>query len=255
MNRERLTSSVMLIILVVTALSIGWLCCYQTAPNFSNFPSGDERKTVFMSYFAPLIKNSNERILQQRHHVLKSEQAAKNDELGWLQQWRLTIIAKHYGVDDFDIRSDQQWSELLLRVDIIPASMAIAQAAKESAWGTSRFAQAGNNFFGQWCYEEGCGLVPARRESGKAHEVETFASPEDSVREYMHNLNTNRAYRALREIRRHLREAKQPIKGERLVQGLISYSERGEIYVNELSEMIRFNQLEKFDMSELKGTE
>ena len=140
-----------------------------------------------------------------------------------------------------------EWETLLRRVDVVPPSLALAQAANESAWGTSRFARDGNNYFGQWCFEQGCGLVPKRRDEGRAHEVATFSSPVESVERYMANLNTHDAYRPLRERREQLRESEAPITGIQLAAGLEKYSERGEEYIAELRSMIRFNNLGAYD--------
>lgn len=247
--RDRLFSPYTLISLVILLLTTVVMCWHQSPPDFSSFPAGEKRKVAFINYFQPLIVKYNAHILQQRREVLQWQQTVKKSELGEWQKWKLKTLAERYGLADFDTRSTQQWSALLRRVDIIPPSMAIAQAAKESAWGTSRFAEEGNNFFGQWCYEKGCGLVPEKREAGKDHEVEVFDSPKDSVAAYMHNLNTNDPYKDLRGRRSQLRLAKQLLSGLGLIQGLVSYSERGISYVNELGEMIRSNQLQQLDTS------
>mgnify|MGYP002064425563 CR=1 FL=1 len=101
-------------------------------------------------------------------------------------------------------------AELRRRVDTVPIRLALAQAAKESGWGTSRFARKGNNFFGQWCYDEGCGLVPRARGEGRSHEVRAFDSPGDSVASYLRNINTHHGYRELRHARAGLRAAALP---------------------------------------------
>lgn len=115
------------------------------------------------------------------------------------------------------------------------------QAANESAWGQSRFAQQGNNLFGQWCFSEGCGLVPSQRGSDADHEVRTFDSINDSVASYLHNLNTSHAYADLRDIRADLRANNQPFDALMLAEGLSQYSTRGEEYVEEIQMMIRSN--------------
>jgi Bax protein len=124
--------------------------------------------------------------------------------------------------------------------------MALAQAAKESGWGTSRFAANGNNFFGQWCFKQGCGLIPKARKASSSHEVAVFNSAKESVQAYMHNINTHQAYSELRSIRAKLHKTGKPFSGLDLIQGLNAYSERGIIYVKELSSLIKFNQLENF---------
>ena len=124
----------------------------------------------------------------------------------------------------------------------MPEWLALMQAANESAWGTSRFAREGNNFFGQWCFRKGCGIVPSRRAKGATHEVAAFKSPAESVRAYMHNLNTGKAYRYLRKIRTGLRRQGKPLTAEVLAAGLDHYSERGHAYVEDLRRMIRVNR-------------
>ena len=116
------------------------------------------------------------------------------------------------------------------------------QAANESAWGTSRFAQQGYNFFGLWCYKKGCGFVPARRNSGANHEVAKFENLSRATYTYMRNINRHDAYRELRHIRASLRRAQLPVTGLALAEGLMNYSERGAAYVNELQNMIRYNK-------------
>ena len=117
----------------------------------------------------------------------------------------------------------------------------MAQAANESAWGLSRFAQKGNNLFGQWCFKKGCGIVPGQRNAGANHEVRKFASINDSVASYMHNLNTGRAYKDLRKLRATLRSTNAAVDGHTLAKGLIKYSSRGKAYVKEIQSMIKTN--------------
>ena len=138
--------------------------------------------------------------------------------------------------------------QLLLRVDKVPASLALSQAAIESAWGTSRFAVKGNNLFGQWCYKKGCGLVPLRRNAGSNHEVAKFASVANSVNAYMRNINTHRAYADLRANRAQLRQAEQDVTGHLLAENLMFYSELREVYVHEVQAVIRINKLAQYDL-------
>jgi Bax protein len=142
-----------------------------------------------------------------------------------------------------DVVDKAYLQRLLWRVDVIPPSLVLAQAASESAWGTSRFAQDGNNFFGQWCFKRGCGFVPASRRPTANHEVKSFASIEDAVHAYFMNLNTYPSYQYLRVIRQQLRNKEQPIDGISLSEGLGSYSERGDAYIKELRTMIYKNDL------------
>jgi Bax protein len=131
---------------------------------------------------------------------------------------------------------------MIKRVDGIPPALVVVQAANESSWGTSRFAKEGNNFFGQWCYVQGCGIVPNMRSSNAAHEVAKFDNVDDSIRSYINNLNTQVSYAQLRDIRASLRQKGQKITGYELAQGLIKYSTRREAYVAEIQEMILQNK-------------
>ena len=121
----------------------------------------------------------------------------------------------------------------------------MAQGANESAWGTSRFAKAGNNFFGQWCYTKGCGIVPAKRDSGTKHEVRKFGNPQQSVGGYIFNLNTGRVYSLIRKMRAEARAKFTDPSGYELAKGLIKYSQRREAYVKEIRSMISYNKLVK----------
>lgn len=129
-------------------------------------------------------------------------------------------------------------------MDQIPRSLALAQAAKESAWGTSRFAREGNNYFGQRCYSKGCGLVPDARQTNAKFEVRAFPSVQDSVQSYMNNINGHPEYAELRAYRTIQRQAGKPVSGIRAAESISQYSERRGAYVDEIQSLIHFNQLE-----------
>ena len=124
-------------------------------------------------------------------------------------------------------------------------SLVLAQAANESGWGTSRFARQANNYFGMWCYQAGCGLKPRQRDQGQSHEVKHFKHVQDSVISYLHNLNTNRAYQPLRDLRQTTRDLGAPLRGVLLAEGLHAYSSRGEAYIKDIQTMIIANDLEQ----------
>ena len=128
------------------------------------------------------------------------------------------------------------------RVDTIPEQLILVQAANESGWGTSRFAVHGYNFFGLWCFKQGCGFVPRDRNDDAEHEVARFRDLSHSVMTYIRNLNRLYAYQGLRQIRLQLREDKQPVTAKALSEGLMSYSERGQDYIDELQSMLRVNK-------------
>lgn len=213
-------------------------------PDFAAIDDIDIRKQTFFDFLQPFIDNSNRRILRKRERLLalvaKVEQgmAFSQDERSFIRE-----LSNDYDLSGSNLRDLTFLSRLLRRVDIIPPSLALAQAANESAWGTSRFATQGNNFFGQWCYSAGCGLVPRRRTSEASHEVKVFDTVSAAVDAYIMNLNTFPSYLDLRLIRENLRQRSVPVDGISLTRGLGSYSERGEEYIDELQSMIRFNDL------------
>ena len=201
------------------------------------------RKAAFFEFMLPLIEDENRRVLTQR---LKLGWLSEQEEWTEAESEWLKALAKEYRV----VLTQQQhaWiSELQSRVDAVPVSLVLSQAANESAWGSSRFAREGNNLFGQWCFTSGCGLVPLARPEGATYEVATFDSPRQSVAAYVNNLNTNKAYSVFRQLRLKLRQQQQPLSGELLAKGLQTYSSRGEDYVAELQAMIRVNKLSQYD--------
>ena len=152
---------------------------------------------------------------------------------------RLKSLARKYRVEWNESDPQSVIDTLRRRIDLVPVPLVLVQAAKESGWGTSRFAREGNNLFGQWCYTKGCGIVPARRSSGAKHEVQVFDSVEDAINAYLHNINTADAYRSLREIRARQRKAGKTPDGIALADGLLYYSQRREAYVKEVKLMLQ----------------
>lgn len=213
-------------------------------PDFAAIENIEERKTKFFNYLHPHIHAENEAILEQRKvlegYLLKLR---RGEKLERKERAFLSAISEEYELDTLNQASVSHLRQLLRRVDIIPASLVLAQAANESAWGTSRFALEGYNFFGQWCFAEGCGLVPERRHANARHEVQRFGSAKESVHAYFMNINTFQSYHELRRIRQRLRDQSQEIDGLSLAEGLEEYSERGANYVQELRSMIDYNQL------------
>nr|WP_281500733.1 glucosaminidase domain-containing protein [Kordiimonas marina] len=140
---------------------------------------------------------------------------------------------------------------LLYRVDVIPPSLALAQAAMESGWGTSYFAQEGNALFGEWVWGDSNGLLPRDRDEGKTHKVKKFDYLIDSVLSYMTNLNRHPSYRELRRRRAELRDLNLPVTGPALAPALVDYSERGASYVSDILSIIHYNDLDKLDSAHL----
>lgn len=219
-------------------------------PDFSQFAAGPARKQAFFDYFVPLIDQGNQQIMHQRKRLLrlidqiKPTQPLPDSDQAWLLE-----KAQAYQVPFESAAPLATLKRLKPKLDKVPVSLALAQAANESAWGTSRFARDGHNYFGQWCYTPGCGLVPKQRAKTAKHEVKRFSHPFASVKSYLRNLNTHPAYRPFRQIRAQQRAQKQPLDAARLAQGLKQYSQRGLSYVEELQAMIRYNQLTRYDAS------
>lgn len=134
----------------------------------------------------------------------------------------------------------------LRKVDIIPPSLALAQASLESGWGKSRFAREANNLFGQWTYT-GSGMVPQDREEGKIHTIRIFRDLEDSVENYMLNLNIGWAYTDFRQKRYELRQKNETLDGYLLSETLLEYSSAGQAYVNDLKTMMDVNGFRRYD--------
>lgn len=214
----------------------------DTLPDFDAFTDVSAMKQAFYVYMRPIVADQNKDILAQRTQLLalRAEFQAKQ-QLGWLARLKLRHLAAQYELDDPTMRIDARIDALLLRIDIVPADLAMVQAAKESGWGRSRFAVEYNNLFGQWCYKPGCGAVPKRRPEGENYEVAEFHSVSESVRRYMNNLNTHERYTEFRRLRALRRANGQPLEGVSLVAGLLGYSQRGQAYVDELLAMLTAN--------------
>lgn len=226
-----------------TSLYEKFLQSQNELPDFAQYTDVKQKKSEFFQFLLPKVQLANERILAERHFVT-SISAKSLDGLSSLQQLRLEKLIEKYKVKAEEL--EQQINQLLIRINQIPASLVLAQAANESAWGTSRFAKQGNNLFGQWCYVKGCGLVPKGREKNQMHEVAKFDSVQDSVESYMRNINSQFSYADLRALRETQVET-GGLNGHELAQGLLQYSTRREAYVHEIQIMIKQNNLEQYD--------
>ena len=207
------------------------------------------KKRLFFRVLAPLVLRVNELILDDRARVQSlAAELAEGRTLGASDIAWLDELAEYYKVTPPDSTgwSAHGLATLLLRVDIIPASLALSQAAQESGWGTSRFADLGNAVFGQWT--RGAGITPDRqREKHSTYRIAAFESLIDSVHSYARNLNSNRAYRVFRRSRAVLRARGERVSGYRLVQTLNRYSEEGQRYVDSLRQIMRVNRLDAVD--------
>lgn len=221
------------------AMEIPRLLLRSLPQDWTTLEDIDRRKTLFVQTVLPMVLEANRAIWRDRRRLrqIRSRRSLSKEEEAWLAD-----AADRYGTaaDDLD--------GLLMRIDEVPPSLALAQAALESGWGTSRFARQGNALFGQWSWAPGSGLVPAEREDGATHEVRSFDRLADSVRSYMHSLNTHAAYEQFRTERARFRAATPVVRGAELAPTMLKYSEEREIYVRKLLTVIRANNLERFDL-------
>jgi len=207
---------------------------------------GDTKKKreLFIKIVLPLILKENEKITEDRKKLFKI--LGKNFNTAGERVW-LKRRFNEYKIEDKDL------SKLKMRMDIVPVSIAIAQAANESGWGTSRFALEGNALFGQWTWSKK-GISPKNKDPNKTHKVLQFQILKASVRAYKNNLNTHNAYREFREVRAQLREEDKPIIGLDLTKYLKAYAAIGEKYVAILDDIIEKNSLTDFDKAILLPT-
>ena len=199
--------------------------------------SSEKRKNLFIQIILPLILEENNRIKLERKKLFSILNKNRNSNLE--KKW-LNKKFKQYGVLNKDL------STLKIRMDEIPTSLAIAQAAKETGWGTSRFALEGNALFGQWTWS-GEGIKPAGADNDSTHKVMKFKILKSSVRAYQRNLNTHPSYKKFRLIRAELRDKEEKIDSLVLVEYLDKYAATGKDYVKILKKIIKQNNLEDFD--------
>jgi Bax protein len=211
-------------------------------PNeIKNIGNTKKRKDMFIKIVLPLIvkENNKIRIDRKRLFTILNKNSNTDIEKKWLEK-----KYKQYGVRRNDL------SSLKIRMDEIPVSLAIAQAAKETGWGTSRFALKGNALFGQWTWS-GEGLKPKNADKGKDHKVMKFHSLQLSVRAYLRNLNTHSTYKNLRKARTKLRNQNKPLDSIILSKHLDKYAETGNQYIEVLQKIIEQNSLKDFDEARL----
>ncbi len=218
---------------------------------FTQFPKDlDEiqsvklKKETFIKIVLPLIVAENEKILDDRFKLNKItvRKSTTDDEKQWLRQKFLEYRVKKGNIE-----------ELKNRMDIIPTSIALAQAAKESGWGTSRFALEGNAIFGQWTWN-GKGIEPLLKDKSKNHKILRFPILRASVKAYKNNLNTHKGYVKFREKRRDLRNKNKKINGLELTRTLGNYAESGKEYTKILSQIIIQNRLMDFEPVKLENS-
>jgi len=247
----------------------GWAGARDAVPNLApeELPedfdrlSIDAKKKLFVRAVVPHVLAENRRIralrkglAELRQHLLAG--APPNDA-------ELAVLARL--VEDYrvEVSQDQLWrlgadaavEALLERVDVVPPSLALSQAAIESAWGTSRFARLGNALFGQWVFAAEKGMAPLFRAEGADYSVARFPDLARAVSAYVKNLNTLWAYEDFRSLRRQMRDAGAPLDGYALAGGLRLYSERRDAYVEEIRRVMRKNRLARFDARRLTAAQ
>ena len=222
--------------LLVTLFSLSTLVSSASLstfkPSFDSIENTAVRKEVFFNYLLPAIHQKNAEIIELRNSILNNELSINE----------LEKLASKYRV-----KNPATQEELLKVIDILPPSLVLAQAANESNWGRSRFAKEFNNYFGIWCFSEGCGIIPKKRALNATHEVASFNSLEESVDYYLLNINRSYAYEELRQIREKQRNDMMPIKGIVLAEGLGNYAFPGNEYIDSIKSVIQYNQLGRHD--------
>ena len=211
--------------------------------DFSLISSTKDKKSLFIRSLLPLIIVENNKIIDANKRIKKInnstfEYIARDDAL-WLKKQYVSYKVKSHHID-----------ELLTKVDIIPVSIALAQAAIESGWGTSRFVTEGNALFGQWSWFKGSGIVPEKRDINETYEIKSFKNLRQSVAAYMNNLNSHNNYSEFRVVRNDYRVNKKEINPINLLNFLSNYAENSE-YSKILEKIIKKNNLQEFDQVEI----
>tara|TARA_B100000029_G_scaffold442568_1_gene461066 strand:+ start:319 stop:1269 length:951 start_codon:yes stop_codon:yes gene_type:complete len=219
------------------------LIIFSSLPeDFMEIEPVSERKKLFINTLLPIIYFENSQILEDRKKILDwwNESQGENFSRDFWPSWLFELSEKYDS-------NDSNLGNLLVKVDVIPISMALAQAAIESGWGTSRYLREGNAIFGQYTFDKKKGLKPINRDKDKNFYIRKFSNLSESTRSYLKNLNTNRAYEEFREERKKLRMSGENLSGLTLSGFLTRYSERKKDYVNDLKKIIESNNFMKFD--------
>ena len=220
----------------------------STLPDFSAIEDVRTKKQTFFNYMLPKVRKANDKIRANRrlllmiHGDLTTGGALNEDDIQFVSK-----LKARYRINQQTTLSSTI-DDLLIRMDVVPESLVLAQAANESGWGTSRFARHANNLFGVWCFREGCGLTPKNRDEGLNHEVAKYETVQEGIVAYIHTINTNPAYIHLRNIRATTRSQELNFSGLDLAEGLLKYSSRGIDYVRDIQQLIRVNELQKYTL-------
>lgn len=194
------------------------------------------KKQVFMDILYPLIDKAQQKILVERDEAIA---------LLWYQEhFKLKSLAAHLDAiaQKYRIKKKKDLQEYLRRIDIVPDTLVLAQAAAESGWGSSRFVKKANNLFGEWTWGEK-GLVPNARDKGKKHKIRIFQTLQDSIDSYMLNLNRHYAYKKFRQARYQAKLEGKEFKGKNATKHLDNYSGIGSEYHDLLQGIIKYNKM------------
>jgi len=230
---QKLKKLFLLIILASLSTLVSSASLSSFKPSFNSIEDTSVRKEVFFNYLLPAIYEKNAEIIALRESILNNE----------LSSPQLDELATKYR-----LKKPATIEDILTVIDILPPSLVLAQAANESNWGRSRFAEDFNNYFGIWCFVKGCGTVPKQRNANANHEVANFNSLKDCIDYYVLTINRNYAYQNLRLIRKAYRDELKPLSGIALAEGLSNYAFPGDEYISSIQSVIRYNQLERYDL-------
>ncbi|WND02565.1 glucosaminidase domain-containing protein [Temperatibacter marinus] len=227
--------------------------------SLKNEPNVRVKKDLFVKTMLPLILRANELIVEDRMKLIAMDKKLhKGGKLSKREIRWITPLFKKYRVKYKPTKdiTHLHIESLFIKMDIIPPSLALAQAAIESGWGTSYFSQNYQALFGQWTWNaKDKGVVPANRPDGMTHRIRAFDFLLDSVISYMTNLNRHNAYQGLRDRRIELKKHSLPITGPGLAPALEKYSEKGERYVTDLLNIISYNKFTKYDLARLENSD
>ena len=231
----------------ITEQELSYLPILSSLPSdFDQLQDVKLKKKLFYLITLPIIHESNRLILEDREMVINIEKKFLRADLNENEVNETVRIAVKYKLD-YSTIDLKLFRDLKQRINIIPVSLALAQAIVESGWGQSRFALEGNALYGQWTTNEQKGIVPEDRDEDKTHAVRKFENLQQSVQAYMHNINTHRAYYSFRVVRRIAERVQytDPISAK--VKFLAAYAEIGQEYVDKLELIIESNKLREFD--------
>lgn len=231
----------------ITEQELNYLPILSSLPSdFDQLQDVKLKKKLFYLITLPIIHESNRLILDDREMVINIEKKFLRADLNENEVNETVRIAVKYKLD-YSTIDLKLFRDLKQRINIIPVSLALAQAIVESGWGQSRFALEGNALYGQWTTNEQKGIIPEDRDEDKTHAVRKFENLQQSVQAYMHNINTHRAYYSFRVVRRIAERVQytDPISAK--VKFLAAYAEIGQEYVDKLELIIESNKLREFD--------